>query len=277
MQIKTAAPHEIAQLVEWAAHEGWNPGNHDAESYQVADPDGFFVGYLDGHMVASISAVKYQNWGFIGFYIVHPDFRGQGFGYQIWQHAIKYLQGCHMALDGVVEQQHNYQKSGFELAHNNIRYQWQHHPTTIDTAAYTDANKLAQSDIETYLEPFFPAPRPAFNRCWRTQPNAHAGAILESDQITAYGVIRACREGYKIGPLLADDAQLADQLIDGLCRQVADQSKLYLDVPEINKSALPLLEKRDAQKVFETARMYSGPTPHIQINRTYGITSFEIG
>ncbi len=276
MQIKTAEPHEIAQLVEWAAREGWNPGKYDAEAYQTADPEGFFVGYLAGQMVASISAIKYTDWGFIGFYIVHPDHRGKGLGYQIWQHAIKYLQGCHMALDGVVEQQHNYQKSGFTLAHNNIRYHWQN-TTVADVAAATDAKQLTQDQIESYLAPFFPAPRAEFNQGWRNQPNATAKAILKQDKVTAYGVIRACRDGYKIGPLFADHAAAADQLIDSLSQPVAAGANLYLDVPEPNKKALPLLEKRGAQEVFETARMYAGPMPDIQINQTYGITSFEIG
>jgi hypothetical protein len=39
---------ELDLAVEWAALEGWNPGLHDADAFYAADPDGFFVGLLDG-------------------------------------------------------------------------------------------------------------------------------------------------------------------------------------------------------------------------------------
>ena len=51
-----------------------------------------------------------------------PEFRGLGLGTKIWQHALNYSAGAACGLDGVVEQQANYVKSGFKLESRNIRY-----------------------------------------------------------------------------------------------------------------------------------------------------------
>ena len=123
MQIRNVAAQEMQLLANWAAAEGWNPGLHDAECFFAADPQGFFIGEVAGSPVGCISAVAYgQEFGFIGFYIVRPEFRGKGYGIQLWQAAMRYLGPRNIGLDGVVAQQANYQQSGFRLAYRNIRF-----------------------------------------------------------------------------------------------------------------------------------------------------------
>jgi GNAT superfamily N-acetyltransferase len=61
-------------------------------------------------------------YGFLGFYIVRPEWRRHGYGLQLWQAAMKQMAGRVVGLDGVLAQQENYRKSGFKLAYRNIRY-----------------------------------------------------------------------------------------------------------------------------------------------------------
>src|SRR5690606_9900185 len=105
LQIRALTRDEMSLPIEWAALEGWNPGLHDADCFYAADPDGFLVGELDGEPVGCISAVKYgSEFGFIGLYIVRPEFRGRGFGMQLWRAAMERLAGRNVGLDGVVAQ-----------------------------------------------------------------------------------------------------------------------------------------------------------------------------
>ena len=116
--------NEIDLAIDWAAKEGWNPGLHDADCYFAADSKGFLIGLLSGRPISSISVIKYdEGFGFLGFYIVDPEFRGQGYGILIWNAGLEYLGGRNIGLDGVVEQQEKYGKSGFKLAYRNVRYQ----------------------------------------------------------------------------------------------------------------------------------------------------------
>jgi hypothetical protein len=44
--------------------------------------------------------VRYDSsFGFLGFYIVKPEMRGRGYGYQIWQAGMERLEGCTVGLD----------------------------------------------------------------------------------------------------------------------------------------------------------------------------------
>ena len=123
LRIRTMRPDEISIAVDWAAAEGWNPGLADAACFAVADPEGFLVGELDGVPAATVSCVNYgASFAFLGFYIVREDLRGRGHGLRIWNAAIAHAGPRVIGLDGVVAQQQNYRKSGFELAYANVRY-----------------------------------------------------------------------------------------------------------------------------------------------------------
>ncbi len=115
---------EVDIAIDWAANEGWNPGLYDSRCFYDTDPDGFFIAFLDNEPVGCISAVSYSNsFGFIGLYIVRPEFRKKGYGKRLWTVALEYLRDRNVGLDGVPAQQQNYEKWGFRLAYRNIRYQ----------------------------------------------------------------------------------------------------------------------------------------------------------
>lgn len=132
LAIRPMLPAEVPLAVDWAAAEGWNPGLDDAGPFAAADPDGFLVGTIDGEPVATISLVgPAPAFGFLGFYIVAPAFRGRGHGLAIWNAALERRPFRTIGLDGVVAQQPNYRKSGFVLAHRNVRYGGRVEPAAI--------------------------------------------------------------------------------------------------------------------------------------------------
>src|SRR5262245_15713886 len=111
--VRAMRREEIAFVIDLAAREGWNPGLHDAECFYAADPNGFLVGELEGEPIGCISVVSYASrYGFLGLYIMRPEFRGEGYGIRIWQAGMERLSGHNVGLDGVVAQQSNYAKSG---------------------------------------------------------------------------------------------------------------------------------------------------------------------
>ena len=266
--------------LDWAAAEGWNPGLHDAEAFWSADPEGFLVGLLHAQPVAMISAVRYgRHFGFIGFYIVQQEFRKQRIGIALWRAAMDRLAGRTIGLDGVVAQQDSYRKSGFELAWNNVRYEGVTRccETPDSPAVPLRALGHATPELLEYDAAFFPDDRRRFVQHWTTQTACTALAVRRDGLLAGYGVIRPCRTGYKIGPLFADDIDLADRLFRALISRVRPGETVQLDIPATNPSALELVQTHGMQPVFETARMYAGVAPDLPLRRLFGITTFELG
>jgi len=277
--IRVMARAELDLAADWAAQEGWNPGLDDARTFHVADPHGFFVGLLNGEPIATISLVAYDAaFAFLGFYIVKPEFRGRGHGFALWRAAMAQRARPLTGLDGVVAQQANYAKSGFRLAYRNIRFGGAAPAVAETSTTYTicPVTDIPLDKLLAYDRLFFPAPRPAFLSLWLTPRQGAALAALEGGRVVGLGAIRACREGFKLGPLYADDETAADTLFRQLAAY-AQGGRIYLDVPEPNDAALRLARRYGLAPVFETARMYTGAAPELPLGRLFGVTSFELG
>lgn len=175
---------EVDLAVEWAAQEGWNPDWHDAECYFAEDSKGFLLGLLGEKPIATISAVKYGTaFGFLGFYIVKPQFRGKGYGIQIWNAGLKYLEGRNIGLDGVVAQQNNYKKSGFKLAYHNIRFEGVGGGDASGSSSIVQLSTISFETIRAYSQAFFPADRSGFLKCWINQPGSYALGIKQNGKL----------------------------------------------------------------------------------------------
>jgi ribosomal protein S18 acetylase RimI-like enzyme len=268
-------PSEIELAAQRAADEGWNPGLADSACFASVDAGGFLIGELAGTPAATISVVNYDSdFAFLGFYIVRPDLRGRGYGWRIWQAGIAHAASRTVGLDGVLAQQGNYTKSGFVLAYRNVRFGGEM-PAPSSPATVTLA-KVPFATIEEDDARVFPAARSAFLRAWISAPG-HIGRALPSDgRLRGWGVIRPCRIGFKIGPLVADDVKAAENVVLALVAAVGG-GKIFLDVPEPNARAIALAQTLGFTPVFETVRMYTGPIRAIELERLFGVTSFELG
>ena len=237
-EIRPLRLDEMAMPVEWAAREGWNPGHSDAGLDHLAD-------------VRTVG------------------------------------------LDGVVDQQHNYRRSGFVLAHRNVRYAGVAPLRVVATNGRRSITLVPAADVdpsalERYDAAHFGAKRSDFLRAWTTDSSHRAlVAVRGSDDGTAGdgtvgdvagdGVIRPCRDGFKVGPLFATDAATAAQLIEGLVQGVAPGAAIFLDPRTVNAEAVQLAESLGMRPVFETARMYRGEPLDLPIDEVFGITTFELG
>ncbi|MFE9559898.1 GNAT family N-acetyltransferase [Streptomyces sp. NPDC006487] len=282
-EINGASAADMALLRDWADEEGWNPGDSDRFAFAVADPGGFLVGRLRGEPVACISAVRYgAGFGFIGFYIARPDVRGQGYGIRLWKAGMERLDGRLVGLDGVVEQQHNYRKSGFRSAWNNVRHEGvprkagEPAPQAPSGVRIVDAGTLPFGQLAAYDRRFFPAPRDAFLAAWVGLPGRTALAAVRDGRVEGLGVVRPGSGAPRIGPLYAADPAVAAALLFRLAERTPD-GKVVVDVPDAHPRAAALLGGLGLTPTFETARMYTGQEPDLDLSGMYGVTSLELG
>src|SRR5262249_28663175 len=130
--------------------------------------------------------------------------------------------------------------------------------------------------LTAYDRQLFPALRERFLRCWIARPGSVGLAVMRDAVLVGYGVIRPCRRGDKIGPLFADDVEAAEALLLELAGAVRG-GPVYFDTPEPNRVAVALAERHGMKPVFETARMYTKGAPEIDLDRVFGVTTFELG
>ncbi|TAX31390.1 GNAT family N-acetyltransferase [Rhizobium leguminosarum] len=276
--VRSMRPGELELVLEWARQEGWNPGLDDSLAFNEADPSGFFVGSIGEVPVGSISVVKYgESFAFLGLYIVHPDFRGKGYGKAIWETGIASAGDRTIGLDGVAAQQDNYRNAGFEPAYSTIRYGGIATSLSVSTLVAQPVLDSRLEGLQRYDSAIFPQPRDAFLTAWCTGRKGRRSAVVrKSGKIRGYGTIRRCYEGYKIGPLFANDADSAAALLAELIPE-AKGAAVFIDIPAENYEAVALAEGIGLQPVFETTRMYRGPAPTIPLKHVFGVTTLELG
>jgi ribosomal protein S18 acetylase RimI-like enzyme len=287
-EIRNMTRPELDELVDWAAREGWNPGLHDADLFWATDPEAFIAADHDGEMIGGGAIISYEGeFGFMGLFIVRPEFRGRGFGNHLWHvrrdRLIKRLQqGATIGMDGVYDMQDYYARGGFIFSHRDLRFSLEISDGGLllsdsgDGAAIRPLAKISFDEILAYDRSCFPAPRPTFLEGWIGQPDSLALGCQKDGRLIGFGVIRACREGCKIGPLFSDDIRTADSLFTHLTKFAAG-GRVYLDTPENNPEALKLVQRHGMTEVFGCARMYLGPAPVIAHQRIFGVTTFELG
>ncbi|MEU9187138.1 GNAT family N-acetyltransferase [Streptomyces sp. NPDC048484] len=261
----------------WSEGEGWDPGVSDGECFFAQDPEGFFLGRIDGEPVSAISVVNYgADYAFLGCYLVRPDLRGRGYGLATWKTALAHAGGRTVGLDGVVAQQGNYRQSGFELAYKTLRFGGVPAAGAATAPGVRPAGKSDLGAVVAYDRGCYPADRPRFVERW-LGGTGHRGLVRVVDgRLTGYGVIRPTVGSLRIGPLFADTPDDASALLAALLTE-ADGRRVAVDIPETSAAGVALAGEHGLTPSFETARMYTGPVRPYATDCVYGVTTLELG
>ncbi|MBZ0243535.1 MAG: GNAT family N-acetyltransferase, partial [Bacteroidales bacterium] len=248
----------LQTLIKWAELEGWNPGPYDAAVFWATDPEGYVGYYIGDELIAGGSIVSYAGrFGFMGFFIVKPEFRSRGIGYKLWLERKSRLLSrlrpdAAIGMDGVVAMQGFYRKGGFELAFRDERYERPGEKFKLDKQIIPiEAGDFPE--ILAYDAACFGFERPRFLKPWLEMPESHAYKYVENGLLKGFALMRKAGVGYKIGPLFADDMQHAEALYKA-CLNAVPGKAVFLDIPVNNPLAVALVKKYKATYVFECAR-----------------------
>jgi len=293
LDIRPLSRRDIAVVTDWARVEGFTPGLGDVAIYRHTDRQGLWLGWLAGEPVGCIAGVRYNAaYGFIGLFLVTPEQRGKGFGLALWRHALEHLADlpC-IGLEAAPERIADYAGWGFEPA--SITTRWQLIQGGETAAAGASSSSPASSGlalvagaaipaeaVQRYDAEREPSPRPHFLADWLGHQAGQVQALIDGDgRCHGFGRIRPCLlrrgEGWRIGPLLADSADLAGQLLRGLI--ASHPGVVLIDVPEANTTAAPLLRELGFRPLSRTQRMYRGPRPMVPLADVFGLACLELG
>lgn len=275
--------HEFQELVRWAAAEGWDPGINDEYIFFRCFPEAFYGYFQQEKLVGGGSLVSYNgDFGFMGFFIVHPNYRGNGIGHSLWFKRrdtllSKLNPGASIGMDGVLAMQDFYTNGGFISAFRDERRvrlgaSFPIHGSIRKVNEGNEITEILKFDLQC-----FGVNREEFMKLWIANPSAVTYySINEKEEVTGFAVLRKTSNGWKVGPLFANEYSSAEALYTACLNEVPDE-KVYLDIPCCNVNAVKLSEMYNTECVFECARMYYGTPPDLPMEKVYGITTFELG
>ncbi|KAI9491778.1 acyl-CoA N-acyltransferase [Zychaea mexicana] len=230
-------------LYPWVVAEKWDPGmngNDIKHAYYPSDPASFFVGTITQQttttsaaekIVSSICAIKHDdNTGYIAFYVVDALYRGKGYGFQTFTHALSHLSASPwIGLDAVEAQMETYKKSGFVVQTKIVRYvgggvSHPAHSTATDGVRTVGLDQATLEQLVDYDHGCTGMRRATFVSHWVSYHVKHGwGFVLLNQQqkIVGLGCMRRCASGtYRIAPLYADTLDHALDLVTRLTMAV---------------------------------------------------------
>jgi GNAT superfamily N-acetyltransferase len=275
---------EMQMIMAWAEAEKWNPGKYDYEPYFAMNKENYLLLLVDEKPVGSISLVRYsEEFAFIGFFIVLPEYRRQGLGVQLWEEALKRLEKCQtVGLYSVPPQVSRYEASGFKGSHM-IERQIGNAPERLEELS--SRIKISQNPhsvfktLCAYDRDNFKYNRQKLLRRMLAMPQTWALISFDKNgKVNGYGLIRPCVEGFRIGPLYANNFNSAKLLFGALLSKIPAES-FILDMPRNNRFSQIFAAYFRLQHVPEadTMIMFKGEEPEGVNKYCYGVCSLEVG
>jgi Acetyltransferase (GNAT) domain len=282
--VAPASVNEMRIVLEWAAAQGWNPGLRDEAAFHPTDPGGFLIGRLGGEPVTALSVIRYgDGFGFAGLWLTHPAARGTGLGRHTWRTGLHRLAGRTVGLDALPRLSAgevappalaHFTTAGFATAWHNLRCAGT--PAVVEPSLgvlLADAHDIGFADLAAYDRRFFPASRDAFLASWITLPGHRALIAVRDGALAGFGVLRPARDTNRVGPLYAASADVAAMLLTAL----SAGEHVTIDVPVCNAVAVDVVERLGLKPQWESARMYRGGVPDVDVAGLFGVTTLELG
>ena len=291
LSIRPMSEDDIDFVTEISRKEGFVPGVGDLGIYQNTDKQGLWVGWLDHKPIGCIAGIRYnQNYGFLGLFLVKDEYRGRGFGLQLWKKALDHLKDlpC-IGLEAAPERIVDYSKWGFTVSSKTTRWQWLGNGKILeenfinddlDDFSFVEGSSIPTNAVEKFDEKREATPRPHFLSSWLNHPAGKVIAVVDKEGVChGFGRIRPCLlqsgDGWRIGPLMADSPKLLKILLKKLID--SHPGLIIIDSPGLNKTASKLFKDLGFTSESETFRMYKGSLPPVSMNDVYGLACLELG
>lgn len=248
MKIRTLKEHELSLLFEYAKLEKWDTEESHTLALYKTHPNDFFIAHEDGKILGFIVAIKHSSaFGFISSFLVLKEFRGQGFGMQIFDFALKHLQGCQIALDSIVDKTELYEKAGFKGYFDVVTYSF-----------VTGSVNLPSSTLQTidFDENQTVYENNNYLNYMMQNKEVNYRAIKNSALVSSYAFTFKYRDGYKIH-IESTDINEAITLFFRLTDEFEKKTKIYLQASKLSPLLLAMVEALHMNETSRFIRMYN--------------------
>ncbi|GCE65756.1 N-acetyltransferase [cyanobiont of Ornithocercus magnificus] len=289
-EIQLIQAKDIPFVINLARNEGFAPGVGDVNIYANTDLQGVWISRLGSNSIGCIAGIKYNlDYGFIGLYVVDRPYRGKGYGTQLWERALSHLDNVKcIGLEAAPSLVGQYKKWGFQ--EDSITTRWQllnllpgcsrKIPESSYDLEVVSSLNISVDAIQKYDVVHEISPRPHFLSQWLNHPAGDVfSAVDTAGSCHGYLRIRPCLlligEGWRIGPLLAQDQRVALLLLNSIFSSY--HGVILIDSPGHNRSATALLKSCGFKEISSTTRMYRGKIANRHDADIFGLACLELG
>lgn len=273
----------MASLMRLKGAAGWNQVDRDWETLLEISPTGCFVAERNKQVVASATAVPYGNrFGWIGMVIVDPDHRRKGIASEMMGRAIEYLEEfpCVCSkLDATDEGAEVYRRMGFREEYRVER--WRREPAHLaSTNRSTSGVKIVQlqglPSLGLDFSAFGANRKALLRRLERGCPQVSHAAFF-CDQLLGFTLGREGSGSFQLGPLVAEEPEIAEALLLAGLKGVEDHS-VIADIHRKTAAPAELLRSCGFRRTRVLNRMYRGENRFPgQPAKVFLLAGFEFG
>ncbi len=285
INIRTFKEEDIPFAMKLKGLSKWNQVEDDWRGYLLFEPEGCFIAELDDKPVGTVTCTTYgERFAWVGMVMVHPEKRRKGIGTALINKAISYLQERGVKaikLDATPMGKKVYVPLGFVDEYSLQRYEGS--IETVKGSLQEDSlqiDPITEDNIDEIIafdEEYFGAHRGKVLRQFRKRHPEYALCIKDTNGVLGYAMARKGYHAYQIGPLVTEDAQVAETLFKTLINRMP-RGKVFTDIPLSCVFASQIVEKYSftVQRGFD--RMYLGENQYpSRAEGIFAIAAAEIG
>ncbi len=260
---------DITTFLELAVSEGWVAERWELEFLLATFPHGCFVERgANGQAQAFVTAIRHERSGWIGNLIVAEQERGRGVGQALFRKALSALQAAGVDTFWLTASKSGrvlYEKHGFSSVDTIMRWTGKgrrRHTAHAHQAGSADFSASAYS-IDCLA--------------WGDRRDALLVAVTGRGRLlledSGFMVVQPCGAGVQLGPFAALDSSSAEHIFTAALDSVPQGTKVCIDAPASNRSAIRLFSRKGMQVSGSTELMYAGVRPAYRPELLYGLAT----
>jgi len=248
MKIKILEEQELDLLFLHSKEEGWHNEELHTRALYKAHPNDFFIAYKKKKLIGFILAIKhYENFGFVSSFLVLKKYRSLGYGKKKFEHVLKHLHGCQIALDSVEDKQDFYKVYGFKAYFDVINYVFTTGSVTLEKLPHKTIgfnSNISLKNQSKYMKNLLLSEGISYR------------AIKKEDSISSFAFIFKYIDGYKIH-IDSNEINEALTLFFALTNRLEIGTKIYVQVSQLAPIQEAIVELLEMEQESKYVRMYN--------------------
>jgi len=269
MTIEPFRADDVAVFLKMAAAEGWLVEPWECAFLLAVFPEGCFcLRDSNGKGVAFVTSLRHEKSGWIGNLIVAKEFRGQGLAEALFSKALAALHAAGVGTFWLTASKMGrslYERYGFCSIDTIVRW--------VGTGRQRHPSYGQNGESPTAV----PSVIGIDSQSWGDRREPLLVATMDRGRAvcaeSGFIVVQRCGEALQLGPFSALDSGMAEVLFETALRTIPLGTKVFLDAPVSNRSALRLFNRKGMRIAGRNELMYAGVRPDYRPEMLYGLAT----